>query len=124
MSITHVWELSGSWVRGEDLRLPDTSIDISVHVLGGCEAYRGGAWSRLPRRLVVGSLTRAVRLRHQGPLHAFSIRLPPGGAHLLGIPPASLRDTLCALSDVTPWLDAVLRTLTLKESWITTTPLV
>lgn len=106
--VAHIWELSGSWLQGADLLLPDTSIDISVHLHGEAEIYVAGRWSVLPARAVVGSLSHAMPLRHARPLHAFGIRLPPGDARLLLLPAASLRDVICPLAQVAPGLDRTL----------------
>lgn len=106
--VEHIWELTGQWVRGEDLLLPDTCIDICVYLDGNCEIHSGRGWTRMPSRLVVGSLTRAVRLRHRGRFHVFGIRLPAGSAQLLGVSAASLRGRLHALSEVSPRLDKAL----------------
>jgi AraC-like DNA-binding protein len=112
--VAHIWELCGTWVHEDDLLLPDTSIDISIHIEGECAAGFANRWSGLPSRLVVGSLTQALPLRHQGKFHALGIRLPPGSARLLRVPFAALRNVVCRLSEVSPLLDRTLAAITLQ----------
>jgi len=103
--VAHIWELSGSWVQGIDLLLPDTAIDICVHLHGEPEIFVAGRWSTLPARAVVGSLSHVIPLRQPRQLRAFGIRLQPGDARLLQVPAASLRDVVCPLAHVSPALD-------------------
>lgn len=109
--IAHIWELSGSWTCGTDLLLPDTAIDICVHLHGEVKIYRADRWSALPARAVVGSLSHAVMLRPARQLHAFGIRLHAGDARLLQLPAAPLRDVICPLAEVAPALDRSLAAL-------------
>jgi AraC-like DNA-binding protein len=110
--VSHIWELCGTWAQEDDLLLPDTSIDISIQIEGESEIRFANGWSRLPGRMVVGSLTHALALRHRGRFHAIGIRLPPGSAPLLRVPFAALRNIVCPLSEIAPSLDRSLAIMT------------
>jgi AraC-like DNA-binding protein len=112
--VAYAWEHSGEWLAPDDILLPDVGIDIALRICGEATVRLGGAWEPFPRRVVVGSLSRAIRFRHWGWTHTVGIRLAPGSATLLGAPAAALRSIVCGLEEIAPALDRRLATFSMR----------
>jgi AraC-like DNA-binding protein len=78
------WELEGDDVLGEPI-FPDGRVEIVIHL--GARPRIVGETSRQPEVMVVGQMTRALRVHETTGLHAVGVRFTPTGArHWLAAP--------------------------------------
>lgn len=81
--------------------LPDGCMEMVFHYGDKYEVEMNGEWSVQPMAILVGQITRSIRLKPQGRTGIFSIRFHPWGLYALSGMPASLfTDRNLSLEDV------------------------
>jgi AraC-like DNA-binding protein len=96
--------------------LPDGHVEL-VFNLGDPVGLVGPAYTGLqPDRVVVGPLSKTLRLEYQGPVNTFGIRFHPArGAGFLGRPATELAEKVIPLSQVCASLDRATARLVLDH---------
>lgn len=106
-TVTAYWRVSGdgSRVHGSAV-LPDGHIELVLN-RGGRVVLTGPAYNgNQPDRAIVGSLSKAIRLKYGKRVETFGVRFHPArGAGFLGQPATALTDRLLPLGQVCPALD-------------------
>jgi AraC-like DNA-binding protein len=115
--VTAYWSVAGDTPKGSSpVILPDGHIEV-VFNLGDRVTLEGPAYTGdQPDRVVVGPLSRAVRMKYEGQVHTFGIRFHPArGASFLGKAAPTLTDKLVPLAEICFVLDRVLRQLLVER---------
>jgi AraC-like DNA-binding protein len=108
--VTAYWSVTGDGSRvPSPAILPDGHIELVMN-LGDSVRLDGPAFTGdQPPRVVVGLLSRAVRMQYGRRVETFGIRLHPAiGSAFLSCRASDLADKICPLAEVCPPLDAAL----------------